>query len=189
MARSRHAGLALAGSVFAATMLVIIGVFEAIIGVVGIVRDQFYVATDNYLFDLDTTTWGWIHLVLGVLLVVVGLFLFTGASWAAATAIALAGLSAINNFFFLPYYPVWSVIVLAADVFVIWSLASLIGGRADARREEWSATGGAAKWPSGNVRAPGRAASGADAPQHAAPEPGQDTAADAPLVPDHRAET
>ncbi|GIL28389.1 DUF7144 family membrane protein [Actinocatenispora comari] len=200
MARSQHAGLAMAGSVFAATMMVMIGVFEAIMGVVGIVKNQFYVATNNYLFDLDTTAWGWVHLVLGVLLVLVGIALFGGAGWAAVTAIALAGLSAINNFFFLPHYPIWSIVVIAANVFVIWSLATVINSRTASRREDWQATGGGAeKWPQRNVGAPARTAAdadapsratgGTDAPRHAATQQARDTAADAHIVPEHRADT
>lgn len=190
MARSQHAGLAMAGSVFAATMMVMIGIFEAIIGVVGIVKNQFYVATNNYLFDLDTTAWGWIHLVLGVLLVLAGLGLFSGAGWAAVTAITLAALSAINNFFFLPHYPIWAIIVIAANVFVIWSLATVINSRSESRHEDWQATGGdAEKWPQRNVGAPGRAAASTDAPQQAGTHRAQDTAADAHIMPEHRADT
>jgi hypothetical protein len=190
MTRPQHAGLAIAGSVFAATMMVMIGIFEAIIGIVGIVQNQFYVATNNYLFDLDTTAWGWIHLALGVLLVLVGIALFGGASWAAMTAIALATLSAINNFFFLPHYPIWAIIVIAANVFVIWSLATLINSRAGARREDWQATGGdAEKWPQTNVGAPGRAAAASDAPQQTTSQRASDTAADAHIVPERGADT
>ncbi|BCJ36958.1 hypothetical protein Athai_44610 [Actinocatenispora thailandica] len=179
----------MAGSVFAATMMVMIGVFEAIMGIVGIVKNQFYVATNNYLFNLDTTAWGWVHLVLGVLLVLVGIALFGGAGWAAVTAIALAALSAINNFFFLPHYPIWSIVVIAANVFVIWSLATVVNSRTESRHEDWQATaGGAEKWPQRNVSAPGRAAAGTDAPPQAAQQ-AQDTAADAHIVPEHRADT
>ena len=76
----------------------------------------------DYTFNFDTTGWGWIHLLLGLLLILVGYFLYTGAAWAVVTAIVLAGLSAISNFFFIPYYPFWSIVLIGLDVWVIWAL-------------------------------------------------------------------
>ena len=110
------------GYAFAIVMLVIIGVFQAIAGLVAIIDDDFYVVGQNYTFNFDTTGWGWIHLLLGLLLILVGYFLYTGAVWAVVFAIVLAGLSAIANFFFIPYYPFWSILLIALDVWVIWAL-------------------------------------------------------------------
>jgi hypothetical protein len=103
-------------------MLVIIGTFEAISGLVAIIDDDFYVVRRNYTFDLDTTGWGWIHLILGIVLIVVGFALYARQEWAAISAVVLAGLSAVANFFFIPYYPLWSIVVIALDVWVIWAL-------------------------------------------------------------------
>jgi hypothetical protein len=103
-------------------MFVLIGVFEVIAGLVAIFDDDFYVLTQNYTFDLDTTAWGWIHLILGILLILVGYFLFAGATWAGVAAIVLAVLAAVENFFFIPYYPFWSILVIALCVWVIWAL-------------------------------------------------------------------
>ena len=110
------------GYAFAIVMLVIIGVFQAIAGLVAIIDDDFYVVGQNYTFNFDTSGWGWIHLLLGLLLILVGYFLYTGAVWAVVFAIVLAGLSAIANFFFIPYYPFWSILLIALDVWVIWAL-------------------------------------------------------------------
>jgi uncharacterized membrane protein len=115
-------GWALGGVAFAATVLIIIGLFQVIAGLVAIFDDDFYVVTRNYTFDLDTTAWGWIHLILGILLVVVGWSLFARRPWAGVTAIMLAALSAVENFFFIPYYPFWSILVIALDIWVIWAL-------------------------------------------------------------------
>jgi len=115
-------GWAVGGVTFAATMLVMIGIFQIIAGLVAIFDDDFYVVTRNYTFDLDTSAWGWIHLILGILLVLVGYFLFAGATWAGVAAIVLAVLAAIENFFFIPYYPFWSIVVIALCVWVIWAL-------------------------------------------------------------------
>ena len=91
-------------------------------GLAGIIDDDFYVVARNYTFDLDTTAWGWIHLLIGILLVVTGWGLFSGHTWARATGIVLAIVSAIENFFFIPYYPFWSILLIALDVWVIWAL-------------------------------------------------------------------
>ena len=115
-------GWAVGGTVFAATVLMLIGVFQAIAGLVAIFDDDFYVVTRNYTFDLDVSAWGWIHLIIGILLVIVAYGLFVRSTWAGVTAIVLASLSAVANFFFIPYYPFWAILVIALDIWVIWSL-------------------------------------------------------------------
>jgi hypothetical protein len=115
-------GWAVGGIAFAATVLTIVGVFQIIAGLVAIFDDEFYVVAANYTFDLDATAWGWVHLLLGILLVATGFGLFSRAAWAGVTAIMLASLSAILNFFFIPYYPFWSILVIALDIWVIWAL-------------------------------------------------------------------
>jgi hypothetical protein len=115
-------GWAIGGIVFAATVLTIIGVFQIIAGLVAIFDDDFYVVTQNYTFDLDTTAWGWVHLLLGILLLITGWGLFSRAAWAGVTAIMLASLSAIANFFFIPYYPFWSILMIALAIWVIWAV-------------------------------------------------------------------
>jgi hypothetical protein len=112
----------MSGVVFAASMLTLIGSFQVIAGLVAIFDDEFFVVARNYTFDLDTTAWGWIHLLLGILLVVTGFGLFSRQAWAGVTAILLAMLTAVENFFFIPYYPFWSIIVIALCVWVIWAL-------------------------------------------------------------------
>jgi hypothetical protein len=120
--RNELSGWAVGGTVFAATLLMLVGVFHFIAGLVAIIDDNFYVVTRHYTFNLDTTAWGWIHLLMGVLLVLVGMGLFSRSTWAGVTAIFLASLSAVANFFFIPYYPFWSIVVIALDIWIIWSL-------------------------------------------------------------------
>jgi hypothetical protein len=115
-------GWAVGGVVFAGTVLMLVGIFQAIAGLVAIFDDDFYVVRGNYTFDLDTSAWGWIHLIVGVLLVIVAWGLFARRAWAGVTAIMLAGLSAVANFFFIPYYPFWAILMIALDIWVIWSL-------------------------------------------------------------------
>jgi hypothetical protein len=118
----RVSAWAIGGITFAGTLLILIGVFQAIDGLAAIFNDEFFVVTKHYTFDLDVTAWGWIHLLLGILLIFMGWGLWAGKTWAAIGGITLAMLSAIANFFFIPYYPVWSLIVIALDVWVIWAL-------------------------------------------------------------------
>jgi hypothetical protein len=115
-------GWAVGGIVFAASMLTLAGVFQAIAGLVAIFNDDFYVVARNYTFDLDVTAWGWIHLIVGVLLVITGFGLFSRRPWAGVTGIVLAMLSALANFFFIPYYPIWALVVIGLDIWVIWAL-------------------------------------------------------------------
>ena len=118
----RVSGWAVGGITFAAVVLMLIGFFQLVAGLSAIIDDEFFVVTRNYTFDLDTSAWGWIHLLLGLLLVFTAWGLFVGAGWAVVVGIFLAGLSALANFFFIPYYPFWAILLIALDVWVIWSL-------------------------------------------------------------------
>jgi hypothetical protein len=109
---------------FAAIMMIMTGFFQLLAGLVAIFENEFYVATREYLFQLDATTWGWIHLLIGLLVAFAGWSLMSGRTWARAVAITLAVLSAIANFLFIPYYPFWSLLIIALDVFVIWAIVA-----------------------------------------------------------------
>jgi hypothetical protein len=117
-------GWAVGFILFAAIMMIMAGIFQAFAGLVAIFENEFYVATRNYLFQFDATTWGWIHLILGVVVALAGWGVLAGQTWARVVGITLAVLSAVANFLFIPYYPFWSLTVIALDVFVIWALAA-----------------------------------------------------------------
>jgi hypothetical protein len=121
--REEPPGWAVGFTVFAAVMMMMTGAFQALAGLVAIFENEFYVATRNYLFQFDATSWGWIHLIVGVIVALAGFALLSGATWARVVGITLAVLSAIANFLFIPYYPFWSLLIIALDVFVIWALA------------------------------------------------------------------
>jgi len=123
-AQGETSGAAVGFILFAAVMMIMAGVFQALQGLVGIFENEFYVPTRNYLFQFDATTWGWTHLLVGLLVAFAGWGLLSGRTWARVAAITLAVLSAIANFAFIPYYPFWSLLVIALDVFVIWALAA-----------------------------------------------------------------
>jgi hypothetical protein len=116
-------GWAIGGTVFAGVILLLIGFFHAIAGLVALLDDEFYVVARNYTFDLNVTSWGWIHLIGGTIAVLAGLGIFAGATWARVVGIAIAMLSAIISFFFIPYYPWWSLLIIALDIWVIWALS------------------------------------------------------------------
>jgi hypothetical protein len=120
-------GWAVGFILFAAIMMIMVGVFEALQGLIAIFQNEFYVATRNYIFQFDATTWGWIHLILGVLVAFAGWGLLSGRTWARVAAITLAVLSALANFLWLPYYPFWALTLITLDVFVIWA-ATAHGG-------------------------------------------------------------
>jgi predicted Na+-dependent transporter len=118
-------GWARRGISFAAVMLILLGVFQAIAGLTALFDDRFFVVAENYVFDLDPTVWGWIHLALGIVMLAAGLGLMSGASWATGAAVFLVLLSAILNFFVIPYYPFWSLLLIALDIWVLFSLTRL----------------------------------------------------------------
>ena len=117
-------GLAVGTTTAAAIVLIIGGICHAMQGVVGIATNEFYVTTEKWIFQFDVTTWGWIHVLVGVLAVLAGIGLFSGAVWARTVAVLIAVVSIIVNFIWLPYYPVWAVLIIAFDMFVIWALTA-----------------------------------------------------------------
>ncbi|MFC8798492.1 hypothetical protein ACFT2C_12230 [Promicromonospora sp. NPDC057138] len=117
--------------IFAAVMMMLSGAFQALAGLVALFENEFYVTTSDYVLQLDTTTWGWIHLLLGLLVVIASFAVLGGRIWGRVIGVTLAALSALANFAFIPYYPVWSLVVITLDVFVIWALT--VHGRDNVR--------------------------------------------------------
>jgi hypothetical protein len=109
--------------VFASFMMFMLGTFQVIQGLVAIFDDGFYAVTEKgLLVNVDYTAWGWVHLLLGLLIVAAGAGLLAGNMAARILAVALAGLSAILNLAFIEAKPIWSIIVIALDVVVIYSV-------------------------------------------------------------------
>ena len=115
-------GWAIGGITFAASVLGLVGIFQIISGLAAILDDDFFVVARNYTFEIDISAWGWIHLIIGVLMLVTCMGLIAGKTWAGVTAVFFAVLSAVANFFFIPYYPLWAILVIALDVWVIWAI-------------------------------------------------------------------
>lgn len=119
----RSQGAAFGFIAFAGVMMILMGVFHAFMGIVALAENEIYVEGPQYLLEFDVTAWGWIHLIAGVIVVIAGFGVFSGQGWARGVGIAVAALSMLLNFAFIPYYPIWSLLVMAIAVCVIWALA------------------------------------------------------------------
>ncbi|WP_345518323.1 DUF7144 family membrane protein [Nocardioides conyzicola] len=116
-------------SVFAGVMLLISGAFGILQGASAIANDDLYSAGSDYLYKFDMDVWGWTHVVIGVLCVVVAIGILRGSSWAQVSGMIIAGLSAVANFAFLPRYPLWAITVIAVDILVIHALSTQLKRR------------------------------------------------------------
>jgi hypothetical protein len=108
----------------AAVIMVTVGIIQFFQGIAAVAEDEVFVSGINYVYKFDLTTWGWIHIILGVIVAIVGLALFTGAGWARVSAIIVAAISILANFLWLPYYPGWSLLIIALDVVIIWAVST-----------------------------------------------------------------
>src|SRR4051794_26103328 len=113
---------------FAGVMLAVIAGFEVLQGIAAIANDSIFVKGVNYTYELDVTAWGWIHLCIGVVSLAIGIAIATGRTVGYLGGIAVAFLSAVASFAFLPYYPFWSLCIIVFDVLVIWALCVQISG-------------------------------------------------------------
>lgn len=120
--RDNYSGGAVGMTMFASVILMVIGVFQSLAGLAAIINDDRLLATEDYVIKLDTTSWGWIHLILGIVIFLAGLGLLQGQVWARTIAVILAALSAIANFVWLPIQPWWAIIIITLDIFVIWAV-------------------------------------------------------------------
>jgi vacuolar-type H+-ATPase subunit I/STV1 len=122
---SRHeepSSWAVGFSFFAAFVMLAVGVFQFLMGLVAAITNNFYAIPKDYPFDTDVTTYGWVHIVLGLALAAVGIGVAAGQAWARWTGIGVVCLSMVSNFLFIPYYPVWSIMIIGLEVVVIWAL-------------------------------------------------------------------
>jgi len=110
--------------IFAGTLLLLVGGFNVIYGLVALFKDQVLAVTKAGLVAFDVTTWGWITLVIGIIQILVGFGLFGGRSWAIVAGVVLAVLSGFNQIAFLQAQPVWSTIIIAIDVLIIYALTA-----------------------------------------------------------------
>jgi hypothetical protein len=121
--RSEPSGWATGLASFAGFMLILVGSFQFFEGLAAIIKDQYYVIGPNYAYNLDVTAWGWIHLIWGAIVVGAGFGVLAGKLWARLVGIVVATLAAIAQFFYIPYYPIWAVLIIALCIACIWALS------------------------------------------------------------------
>jgi hypothetical protein len=115
-------GAAFGFTMMAAIMMILSGIWSFLEGLAAVIRGPFFVTLPHYAYNMSVHGWGWFHLILGIVVFLAGVALFTDAMWARLVGTTLALISAVVNFLYIPYQPVWSIIVIAIDVFVIWAL-------------------------------------------------------------------
>ena len=111
-------------AVFAGVLLATLAVFQILEGVAAIANDEVFVSGIDYIYKLDVTAWGWIHLVIGALALAVGVGILGGRSWALVAGMGLAVISALSQFLFMPFYPLWALLLIAMNILVIWALGN-----------------------------------------------------------------
>lgn len=109
---------------FAAVMMIIGGGLNLFYGIVAAVNDQWTVWTNRSAVYLDVSQWGWVHIIVGGIVLLCGIGLFSGNILARAVGVIVASGSLVVNFFFIPVYPVWALTVITIDVLVIWALTA-----------------------------------------------------------------
>jgi hypothetical protein len=114
---------------FASVMLVIIGCFNLIYGIAAIANSHVFVANAHYVLA-NLRTWGWITLIIGVLQLLAAAGVVAGSQLARWFGVAVLGLNAVDMMFFLPAYPFWALVILAADVVALYGLCAY-GSRAN----------------------------------------------------------
>jgi hypothetical protein len=122
---------AMAFASFAGVMLLIMGAIQVLQGIAAIAADEVFVTGIKYAYKLDVTAWGWIHTVIGAIAVAAAFGIFADKIWAYVVGIAIACLAALANFAFLPYYPLWSIVVIAFSVVAIWAMCTQISTKGD----------------------------------------------------------
>ena len=116
---------------FAGVMLATLGVFQILEAISALANDNLVLVGKEYAFQFDLTTWGWIHLILGIIAVAVGVGILMGQTWGRILGIMIAVLVSLANFAFLPYFPIWSLVIIGFSVFVIWALCTQLSNERD----------------------------------------------------------
>jgi hypothetical protein len=111
-------------TVFAVTIMLVLGLWQVLAGLTAVVRDALYVTPPGYTYALSVAAWGWVVLMLGVLIGATGIAVLQGRSWADPAAIVLACLSMLVNFLLIPLYPIWSILIITLAVTLIWALTT-----------------------------------------------------------------
>lgn len=107
---------------FASVMLYLAGFFHLIAGFVSLFNDKVYLVGENNLWVLDYTTWGWTHIIGGILLMTAASSLVAGKGFGRTVAVLAALVSALVNMLFIPVYPIWSLLIITINIFIIYAV-------------------------------------------------------------------
>ncbi len=121
-AGGRHRGAVIGFTALAGTLMLLAGLWMAVVAIVALSHGNVFNTAPAYAFRYNIRGWGWTELALGVVLFAAGMCVFLGMAWARYVGAFLAVLSAIANFVFIPYQPLWSIVMIALDAFIIWAL-------------------------------------------------------------------
>jgi hypothetical protein len=119
-----RSGMAIGFAYFAGLMMIMIGFFDMIEGLSAVFKKDFYAVSSNYVFHFNVSTWGWTHMLLGLIILLAGFGVLRGAVWARTVGVIMAAIIGITNFAFIPIYPVFSIVIVATCIFVIWALTA-----------------------------------------------------------------
>jgi len=115
-------GAAIGFTALAAVLMMLSGGANILEGIAAVIRGSFFVSLPHYTYNITSSHWGWIHIIAGAVVFLAGVALFLDKLWARAVGVALASLSLLMNLVYIPYFPVWSIVVIAIDAFIIWAL-------------------------------------------------------------------
>ncbi len=115
-------GASLGFTALAAVLMMLSGGANILEGIAAVIRGSFFVSLPHYTYNITANHWGWIHIAAGAVVFLAGVALFTDKLWARAVGVALASLSLLMNLVYIPYFPAWSIVVIAIDAFIIWAL-------------------------------------------------------------------
>jgi hypothetical protein len=115
-------GAALGFTALAAVLMLLSGGANILEGIAAVIRGSFFVSLPHYTYNITANHWGWIHIAAGIVVFLAGVALFMDKTWARAVGVALASLSLLLNLVYIPYFPAWSLVVIAIDAFIIWAL-------------------------------------------------------------------
>ena len=118
----QRSGAAAGWIMFAGVIMITVGFFQAFAGLVAIVNDDFYGKSADYVTSFSATSWGWIHLIGGLIVLACGFGVFSGNVLARTVGVFVALGSMVMMFLWLPYYPIWAITVIAMDIAIIWAL-------------------------------------------------------------------
>jgi hypothetical protein len=125
---NERSGFAAGLSVFAGVMLLLAGSFQMLAGLAAIFKGDAHIyaqtSDTTYYLHLSTGGWGWLHLLIGLVVFLAGLGIFAGQVWARTVGVIIAAVSAVANFAFIPIAPFWAIVIIVIDIFVIWALTA-----------------------------------------------------------------